>query len=93
MCLKSVSVHLLNLVVPNKLTGQELTRMCLQLMEANLVGAMWTLLRHMLARCNLKMNVTATMMVSLEGFVKSLFNLLALINALDMDIAAGDSVK
>ena len=57
------------------------------------VGVMWTQLKHMLERQKLKKNVTANMMVLRADFVKCLWNLFALINALGMATAVADFVR
>lgn len=62
-------------------------------MLANLDGVMWTLLKLMLRRFNSKRNVTANMIVSGGGSAKSLCYALALINALEMDIAVVDFAR
>ena len=67
--------------------------MCSQPMVTNQVGAMCTLMKYMLARCNSNMHVNASMMVSRVGFVKCLCNLRALVSALDMTIIVVDFVR
>lgn len=93
-CFKHLSACLLSLVLPSWLTGQKLTwKTFTRQILASRVGVMWTQRKHMQWMYCLKKNVTANMMVSGGGSVKSLCYALVLINVLGMDIAVVDFVR